>query len=313
MSPVEKAGIYVPGGRAAYPSTLLMTAIPAKVAGVNEVIVCVPPDASGSINPATLAAAKIAGVTSVYAIGGAQAVAAMAYGTETIPAVDVIVGPGNIYVATAQRQLAGDVGVASSFAGPSEIVIIADQSAEAKYAAIDLIVQAEHGPDGLAWLIGWEQAVIDEILLELETMVSDSNRAEMIAEKFANEGYAVLVKDSHQAMKVANAVAPEHLQLMTSDPTKHLDLLQNAGAVFLGSMAPASVGDYIAGPSHVLPTHGSARFAGALTVADFCKDIHIISLGASALMDLGESVIEIAEAVGLSGHADSIRVRLEDV
>ncbi|MBJ69694.1 MAG: histidinol dehydrogenase [Acidimicrobiaceae bacterium] len=311
--PVLRAGCYVPGGRAAYPSTLLMTAIPAKVAGVSEVIVCVPPDASGSVNPATLAAAKIAGVTSVYAIGGAQAIAAMTYGTETIPAVDVIVGPGNIYVATAQRQVAGDVGVASSFAGPSEIVIIADQSAEAKYAAIDLIVQAEHGPDGLAWLISWEQKVIDEILLELETMVSDSNRAEMIAEKFANEGYAVLVKDSHQAMKVANSVAPEHLQLMTSDPTKLLDLLQNAGAVFLGSMSPASVGDYVAGPSHVLPTHGSARFAGALTVADFCKDIHIISLDAPALMDLGKSVIEIAESEGLSGHADSIRVRLEDV
>ena len=311
--PVLRAGCYVPGGRAAYPSTLLMTAIPAKVAGVSEVIVCVPPDASGSVNPATLAAAKIAGVTSVYAIGGAQAVAAMAYGTETIPAVDVIVGPGNIYVATAQRQVAGDVGVASSFAGPSEIVIIADQSVEAKYAAIDLIVQAEHGPDGLAWLISWEQAVIDKILLELESMVSDSNRAEMIAEKFANEGYAVLVKDSHQAMKVANSVAPEHLQLMTSDPTKLLDLLQNAGAVFLGSMSPASVGYYVAGPSHVLPTHGSARFAGALTVADFCKDIHIISLDAPALMDLGKSVIEIAESEGLSGHADSIRVRLEDV
>ena len=311
--PVLRAGCYVPGGRAAYPSTLLMTAIPAKVAGVSEVIVCVPPDASGSVNPATLAAAQIAGVTSVYAIGGAQAVAAMAYGTETIPAVDVIVGPGNIYVATAQRQVAGDVGVASSFAGPSEIVIIADQSAEAKYAAIDLIVQAEHGPDGLAWLISWEQAVIDEILLELESMISDSSRAEMIAEKFANEGYAVLVKDSHQAMKVANSVAPEHLQLMTSDPTKLLDLLQNAGAVFLGSMSPASVGDYVAGPSHVLPTHGSARFAGALTVADFCKDMHIISLDAPALMELGKSVIEIAESEGLSGHADSIRVRLEDV
>ena len=214
--------------------------------------------------------------------------------------------------ASLQAAVSGDSQIRAK-AGPSEIVIIADQSAEAKYAAIDLIVQAEHGPDGLAWLISWEQAVIDEILLELESMISDSSRAEMIAEKFANEGYADLVKDSHQAMKVANSVAPEHLQLMTSDPTKLLDLLQNAGAVFLGSMAPASVGDYIAGPSHVLPTHGSARFAGALTVADFCKDIHIISLGASALMDLGESVIEIAEAEGLSGHADSIRVRLEDV
>ena len=309
--PVERAGCYVPGGRAAYPSTLLMTAIPAKVAGVKEVIVCVPPDASGLVNQATLAAAKIAGVTAVYAVGGAQAIAAMAYGTETIPAVDVIVGPGNLYVATAQRQVAGDVGVASSFAGPSEIVVIADESASPKYAAIDLIVQAEHGPDGLAWLISWEQEVIEKILIELESMVSVSGRKEMIAETFVNGGYAVLVKDPQQAMEVANIVAPEHLQLMTSDPRSLLGLLQNAGAVFLGNMSPASVGDYVAGPSHVLPTHGSARFAGALTVADFCKDIHIISVEDMALKEIGKSVIEIAEAEGLSGHADSIRFRLE--
>ena len=309
--PVARAGCYVPGGRAAYPSTLLMTAIPAKVAGVKEVVVCVPPDSSGLINQATLAAAKIAGVTSVYAVGGAQAIAAMAYGTETIPAVDLIVGPGNIYVATAQRQVAGDVGVASSFAGPSEVVVIADESASAQYAAVDLIVQAEHGPDGLAWLISWDQEVIDDVLLELERLVSKSLRREMITEKFANEGYAVLVKDPNQAMQVANHVAPEHLQIMTSDPRSLLDSLQNAGAVFLGNMSPASVGDYVAGPSHVLPTHGSARFAGALTVADFCKDMHIISLEDSGLEKVGQSVIEIAEAEGLIGHADSIRVRLE--
>ena len=309
--PVMRAGCYVPGGRAAYPSTLLMTAIPAKVAGVKEIIVCVPPDASGLVNQATLAAARIAEVTAVYAVGGAQAIAAMAYGTETIPPVDVIVGPGNLYVATAQRQVAGDVGVASSFAGPSEIVVIADESTSPKYAAIDLIVQAEHGPDGLAWLISWKQEVIEKILSELESMVSVSSRKEMITETFANGGYAVLVKDPQQAMEVANTVAPEHLQLMTSEPRSLLGLLQNAGAVFLGNMSPASVGDYVAGPSHVLPTHGSARFAGALTVADFCKDIHIISVKDSALKKIGKSAIEIAEAEGLSGHADSIRIRLE--
>ena len=310
--PVMRAGCYVPGGRAAYPSTLLMTAIPARVAGVEEVIVCVPPDVSGTVNSATLAAARIAGVTSVYAVGGAQAIAAMAYGTETILPVDVIVGPGNIYVATAQRQVAGDVGVASSFAGPSEVVVIADESASARYAAIDLIVQAEHGPDGLSWLISWEQETIDAILSELEAMVSVSDRKEIITATFATGGYAVLVEGPDQAMQVVNLVAPEHLQLMVSEPRRLLDSLQNAGAVFLGNMSPASVGDYVAGPSHVLPTHGSARFAGALTVDDFCKDMHIIALDDSALANIGQSVVEIAEAEGLSGHADSIRIRLEE-
>ena len=313
QQPVVRAGCYVPGGRAAYPSTLLMTAIPAKVAGVQEVIVCVPPDASGTVDSATLAAARVAGVTSVYAVGGAQAIAAMAYGTETIPPVDVIVGPGNVYVATAQRQVASDVGVASSFAGPSEIIVIADKSASPRYAAIDLIVQAEHGPDGLSWLISWEQETIDEIVSELESMVAMSDRKEIISANFAAGGYAVLVEGPDQAMTVANLVAPEHLQLMVSKPRQLLDLLQNAGAVFLGDMSPASVGDYVAGPSHVLPTHGSARFAGALTVDDFCKDMHIIALEDSALESVGRSVVEIAESEGLSAHADSIRIRLGEI
>ena len=311
QQPVRRAGCYVPGGRAAYPSTLLMTAIPAKVAGVEEVVVCVPPDASGSVNIATLAAAKVAGVSSVYAVGGAQAIAAMAYGTETIRPVDVIVGPGNIYVATAQRQVSGDVGIASAFAGPSEIVVIADGSATARFAAIDLIVQAEHGPDGLSWLISWEPETIDAILSELEAMVSISDRKEMIASTFNTGGYAVLVEGPEQAMDVANLVAPEHLQLMVAQPEALLDSLQNAGAVFLGDMSPASVGDYIAGPSHVLPTHGSARFAGVLTVDDFCKDIHIIAVEDTAIDEIGPSVVELAEAEGLSGHADSIRIRME--
>ena len=311
QQPVRRAGCYVPGGRAAYPSTLLMTAIPAKVAGVEEVVVCVPPDASGSVNIATLAAAKVAEVSSVYAVGGAQAIAAMAYGTQTIPPVDVIVGPGNIYVATAQRQVAGDVGIASAFAGPSEIVVIADGSATARYAAIDLIVQAEHGPDGLSWLISWEPETIDAILSELKAMVSISDRKEMITSTFNTGGYAVLVEGPDQAMDVANFVAPEHLQLMVAKPRPLLDSLQNAGAVFLGDMSPASVGDYIAGPSHVLPTHGSARFAGVLTVDDFCKDIHIIALEDTAIEEIGPSVVELAEAEGLSGHADSIRIRME--
>ncbi|MDG1845780.1 MAG: histidinol dehydrogenase [Acidimicrobiales bacterium] len=310
--PVSRAGCYVPGGRAAYPSTLLMTATPAKVAGVEDVVVCVPPDSNGNVNTATLAAARIAGVTSVFAVGGAQAIAAMAYGTETVEPVDVIVGPGNIYVATAKRLVAGDVGIAAAFAGPSEIVVIADESASARFAAIDLIVQAEHGPDGLSWLISWDRETIDVILSELQTMVLSSDRAEMITKTFASGGYAVLVDGPKQAMEVANLVAPEHLQLMVTDPQELLPSLQNAGAVFLGGMSPASVGDYIAGPSHVLPTHGSARFSGALTVDDFCKDIHVISLDKPALENIAETVISIANAEGLSGHADSIRIRLEE-
>ncbi|MGI9621619.1 MAG: histidinol dehydrogenase [Acidimicrobiales bacterium] len=307
--PVERAGCYVPGGRAAYPSTVLMTAVPAKVAGVEEVCLCVPPTGDGRVADVTLAAARIAGVDEVYAIGGAQAIAAMAYGTESIAGVDVIAGPGNVYVAVAKREVAGDVGVAAAFAGPSEIVVVADATVPVSYAAIDLVVQAEHGPGGLAWLITTDSGVADSVTTEVCRLASESPRRSDIEATLAAGGYAVVVDDAEAAMVVANAIAPEHLQLMVAEPRALLPLVRNAGAVFCGPYSPASVGDYVAGPSHVLPTNGTARFAGALTVQDFCKDIHVITLDQDALERVAPAVAAIADAEGLAAHADSVRVR----
>ena len=309
--PVTRAGCYVPGGRASYPSTVLMTVIPAVVAGVRDVIICTPPGRDNKISPAVLVAARLAGASSVFAIGGAQAISAMAYGTESIAAVDVIVGPGNIYVATAQRMVSQDVGIAAAFAGPSEIVVIADETANPKFAAIDLIVQAEHGPDGQSWLISPDEEILKTILKEVKVLVNKSKRRQEIMSTFDRGGFAVLVKDLSQAFDVANTVAPEHLQLMVENPENYLSLIQNAGAVFMGNMAPASVGDYYAGPSHVLPTDRSARFASALTINDFIKDIHIISMGADALKEAAETITKIADAEGLDAHAESIRLRIE--
>jgi histidinol dehydrogenase len=309
--PVDRAGIYVPGGRARYPSTVLMTAIPARVAGVPQLVLCVPPDADGKVAESTLAAAALAGVDEVYAIGGAQAVAAMAYGTETIRPVDVIVGPGNIYVSVAKREVAqeGVVGVPSSFAGPSEVVVVADETTPVEYAAIDLVVQAEHGPDGLAWLITWSPEAADAITESVAKLVAASPRREEIESTLAKGGYAAVVSGPEQAMEVANAIAPEHLELMNADPEALLPLVRHAGAVFTGAYAPASVGDYLAGPSHVLPTYGSARFAGALRVDDFLKQIHVVSLDEATLARIGPHVAAIAEAEGLPAHAESVRLR----
>jgi histidinol dehydrogenase len=310
--PVDRAGCYVPGGRAVYPSTVLMTAIPARVAGVKQVALCVPPDrATGTVPRATLAAAAVAGVDEVYAIGGAQAIAAMAYGTETVAPVDVIVGPGNIYVAIAKREVAGEglVGIPSAFAGPSEVVVIADDSTPVDSAAIDVIVQAEHGPHGLAWLITWSEGVATAISDTIERLVARAPRRGDIEATLGEGGYAVLVDGPEQAMAVANAIAPEHLELMCADPDALVPLVRHAGAVFCGPWAPASVGDYIAGPSHVLPTFGSARFGQALTVADFTKMVHIVTLDEAALAKVAPHVAALAEAEGLAAHAASVRIR----
>lgn len=307
--PVDRAGLYVPGGRAAYPSTVLMTALPAFAAGVTEVALCVPPGPTGEIAPITLAAAAVAGVTEVYAVGGAQAIAAMAYGTESIGAVDVIAGPGNVFVAIAKREVAGLVGVPSAFAGPSEIVVIADGSAPATYAAIDLIVQAEHGPNGLAWLITWDEQVADAVTAEVARLVADSPRQADIEATMSSAGYAVLVDGPEAAVAVANRIAPEHLQLLTESPRDLLDTVRHAGAVFCGPLSPASMGDYVAGPSHVLPTDGTARFAGALTTADFTKDVHIITLDDEAFARLAPHVEVLAQAEGLPAHAESVILR----
>lgn len=309
QQPIRRAGCYVPGGRAAYPSTVLMTAVPASVAGVEEICLCVPPGSDGQIADVTLGAARLAGIDEVYAVGGAQAIAAMAYGTESIPAVDVIAGPGNVYVAIAKREVAGDVGVAAAFAGPSEIVVVADNTVPTSFAAIDVVVQAEHGPGGLAWLITWDADVADAVTAEVERITEASPRSEDIKATLADGGYAVVVADASAAMVVANAIAPEHLQLMVDDPRSLLPAVRNAGAVFCGPLSPASVGDYVAGPSHVLPTNGTARFAGALTVSDFCKDIHVITLDQEAIDDVAEAVATIADAEGLAAHAQSVRLR----
>lgn len=309
QQPVDRAGCYVPGGRAAYPSTVLMTAIPAKIAGVPEVCLCVPPDRDGLVSKVTLAAACLAGVDEVYAVGGAQAIAALAYGSESIPAVDVIAGPGNVYVAIAKREVAGDVGVAAAFAGPSEIVVVADESAPAEFAAIDIVVQAEHGPGGLAWLLTWDERVARAVTREVERLATLSPRRQDIEATLSSGGYAVLVDGPESAVAVANEIAPEHLQFLTDNPRTLAEGVRHAGAVFCGALSPASVGDYVAGPSHVLPTNGTARFAGALSVADFCKDIHIITLDQVALDGVADEVAVIAEAEGLSAHAHSVRIR----
>jgi histidinol dehydrogenase len=307
--PVDRAGLYVPGGRAPLISTVLMTALPARVAGVPEVVLCSPPGPDGRIDEGILAAAALAGVDEVYAVGGAQAIGAMAYGTESIRAVDVIVGPGNIYVSVAKREVAGEVGVPSSFAGPSEVVVIADDSVPASYAAIDVIVQAEHGPDGLAWLITWSEEVAERVSAEVTRMVTESPRREEIEATLAGGGYCVIVDDAARAVEVSNAIAPEHLELLCADADALVPLVRHAGAVFVGPYAPASVGDYMAGPSHVLPTYGSARFAGALRVDDFVKQIHVVSVDEAGLARLAPHVAALAEAEGLAAHAESVRIR----
>jgi len=310
--PVDRAGLYVPGGRAGYPSTVLMTAVPARVAGVPELALCVPPRPDGSVDPPTLAAAALAGVDEVYRVGGAQAVAAMAYGTESIRAVDVIVGPGNVFVAVAKRevQAEGVVGIPAGFAGPSEVVVIADQTAVVDHAAVDVVVQAEHGPDGLAWLVTWSEAVADAVTEAVGRLVAASPRRSDIEATLDGGGYAVVVDGPEQAMEVANAIAPEHLELMTADPEALLPLVRHAGAVFCGPWAPASVGDYLAGPSHVLPTFGSARFASGLRVDDFLRHVHAVTLDEAALARVGPAVVALAEAEGLAAHAESVRMRL---
>ncbi len=311
--PVDRVGLYVPSALAPLISTVLMTAVPAKVAGVPGVALCSPPGPDGTVAPGILAAAALAGVDEVYRIGGAQAVAALAYGTESIPAVDVIVGPGSNRVAQAKREVAatGVVGVPSAFAGPSEVVVVADASTPVDWAAVDVVVQAEHGPDGLAWLVTWDEAVADAVTASVAELVAASPRRSHIESTLTEGGYAVLVDGPEQAMAVANIIAPEHLELMVADAEGLLPLVRNAGAVFCGPWAPASVGDYFAGPSHVLPTFGSARFSSALRVDDFVKHIHVITLDRDALVAAAPHVAAIAEAEGLAAHAASVRMRTE--
>ena len=309
--PVERAGCYAPGGRARYPSTVLMCAAPARVAGVREVVLCVPPAADGHIDDATLAAAAVAGVDEVYRVGGAQAIAAMAYGTESIAPVDVVVGPGNRYVAEAKRQVSGAVGVASAFAGPSEVVVVAGPATPAVLAAVDLVVQAEHGPDGLAWLVTWSEEKADEIVAEVDKLVAGSPRRADLEATLATGGYACLVDGPEAALAVSNVVAPEHLELMFDGAEELLPLVTAAGAVFCGSWSPASLGDYLAGPNHVLPTNRTARFSSALRADDFRRHIHAVTATREAVDELGPYVVTLAETEGLTAHALSLSLRMQ--
>jgi histidinol dehydrogenase len=310
VRPMARAGCYAPGGLARYPSTVLMCAAPARVAGVREVVLCVPPGQDGSVDDATLAAAAIAGVDEVYRVGGAQAVAAMAYGTESIRRVDVIVGPGNRYVAEAMRQVSGQVGIPAAFAGPSEVVVVAGPETPAELAAIDLAVQAEHGPDGLSWLVTWSAEKLDQVDAALDRIVAASPRRAELEATLSSGGYACLVEGPEEAIDVANVVAPEHLELMVDDARRLLPFVQSAGAVFLGFWSPASLGDYVAGPNHVLPTNRSARFSSALSARDFRRYIHAVEADRDALELLGPEVVTLAVTEGLYAHAESIDARL---
>jgi histidinol dehydrogenase len=309
VRPMARVGCYAPGGRARYPSTVLMCAAPARVAGVREVVLCVPPGPDGAVDDATLAAAAIAGVDEVYRVGGAQAVAALAYGTPSIRRVDAIVGPGNAYVAEAMRQVSGVVGIPAAFAGPSEVLVVAGPDTDAGLAAVDLAVQAEHGPGGLSWLVSWSEEKLAEVDSVLDEIVSASPRRSELKATLGSGGYACLVEGPEQAMAVANVVAPEHLELMIDDARDLLPLVESAGAVFLGPWSPASLGDYLAGPNHVLPTNRSARFASALSSRDFRRHIHVVEADRTALDQLGAHVVTLATTEGLPAHAQSIERR----
>jgi len=308
--PLKRIGICVPGGAAAYPSTVLMTAVPAKTAGVKEIVVVVPPTDFGGYNQHLLATCAEVGVTEVYRIGGAQAVAAMAYGVDGLPRVDKIVGPGNLFVALAKQHVFGDVDI-DSIAGPSEVVLLADESANARYVASDMISQAEHSP-GSGVLITWHAPLIEQVRDELSKQLAILPRGDLALTSLNEYGALILARDANQAAELADLLAPEHLHISMSDPESLLEKIQNAGAIFMGHTTPVAVGDYFAGPSHVLPTGGTARFANGLCANDFLKRSSVIWYNHDALEDAAEDIVRIAGVEGLTGHASSIEVRLEE-
>ncbi len=306
--PIRSAGIYVPGGKACYPSSVLMNVIPAKVAGVEQLIMCSPVP-GGSMNPYILVAADIAGVREIYKIGGAQAIAAMAYGTATIPKVDKIVGPGNIYVATAKRYVFGQVDI-DMIAGPSEILVIADQSADPEFVASDLLSQAEHDELASSILVTPSRQLAEKVDAEVERQLANLARKEIARKAIDRFGAIVLVDGLQEAAEVSNAIAPEHLELAVEKPFELLGLIKNAGAIFLGHYTPESVGDYIAGPNHVLPTGGTARFFSPLSTDSFMKKSSLIFYTREGLDRVGEAVMQIADVEGLEAHGNTIRVRM---
>ena len=310
ITAIEKVGVYVPGGRAALASSVLMNIIPAKVAGVSQINMCTPPSADGKVYNATLVAAKEAGADRVFKVGGAQAIAAMAYGTESIPKVDKIVGPGNIYVALAKKRVYGNVGI-DSIAGPSEILVLADETADARYVAADLLSQAEHDELASAILITTSMELAEKVSDEVKKFTEVLSRKAIIEKSLENYGFILVADTMDEAIDAVNEIASEHLEVLTSDPFQTLTKIKNAGAIFLGQYSSEPLGDYFAGPNHILPTNGTARFFSALSVDDFIKKSSIICYSREALEPVHEDIERFAKAEGLTAHANSIAVRFE--
>ncbi|MFZ9270898.1 MAG: histidinol dehydrogenase [Prochlorococcaceae cyanobacterium] len=307
--PVERAGLYVPGGRAAYPSTVLMNAVPAQVAGVKRLVMVTPPGPQGLPNPTVMAAAHLAGVQELYRVGGAQAIAALAYGTESIPRVDVISGPGNLYVTLAKKAVYGRVSI-DSLAGPSEVLVIADAGAKAELVAADLLAQAEHDPLAAAILLTTSAELAAAVPLEIERQLQGHPRAAITRQAIGDWGLIVICRDLQEAAALSDRFAPEHLELMVEDPEALAEQIHHAGAIFMGPHTPEAVGDYLAGPNHTLPTSGTARFAGALSVETFLRHTSLIRFNREALEATGDAVIALADSEGLHSHAESVRLRL---
>lgn len=308
--PLERVGVYVPGGRAAYPSTVLMNVIPAKIAGVKEIVMVTPPSADGSVDPVIAAAAHIAGVTRICKVGGAQAVAALAYGTQSIPRVDKIVGPGNAYVACAKRLVYGKVDI-DMIAGPSEILVIADKGADPEYVAADMISQAEHDPMASSILITDDETLVEKVEEALQRQSDALPRQEIISQSLSNYGTVMVCDTIEECIEKANAIAPEHLELMVQDARSWLPLVRNAGSVFLGYYTCESIGDYFGGCNHVLPTNGTARFASALSCDSFIKKSSYLHYSKEALQRDGEKIMNIAHHESLDGHANAVKVRMK--
>lgn len=309
-TPVDRAGIYVPGGRAAYPSTVLMNAIPARVAGVPRIVMVTPPGKEATLNPAVLVAAQEAGISEIYRVGGAQAVAALAYGTETIPNVDVITGPGNIYVTLAKKLVYGTVGI-DSLAGPSEVLIIADSSANPTHVAADMLAQAEHDPLAAAILITTDSGLAKQVAAAVAQQLDGHPRQTLTEKAIAHHGLAVVVNSLEEAAELSNQFAPEHLELEVAAPWELLQHIRHAGAIFLGHSTPEAVGDYLAGPNHTLPTSGSARYASALGTETFMKHSSLIEYTSEALQKVAGAIDQLTQAEGLPSHGDSVRMRTE--
>lgn len=309
--PVDRAGLYVPGGTAAYPSTVLMDSIPAKIAGCREVVMVTPPSANGKINPVILAAARVAGIDKIFKVGGAQAVAALAYGTESIPKVDKIVGPGNAFVAEAKKQVFGQVSI-DMIAGPSEILIVADKNTNPRYAAADLLSQAEHDKMASAVLITESMELAKEVSLEIENQIPKLLRADIARESIDNNGKIIVADDLNQAIDIANEIAPEHLELLVDNPFDYLNSIRHAGSIFMGRNCPEALGDYYAGPNHTLPTSGTAKFSSPLSVDDFIKKTQYTYYTRNALSKVAEDVAFFAEKEGLTAHAKSAIIRMEE-